>query len=233
MMRGAVTIEERLPVRHAVRSGRPPRELAGQVDARILDAAREVFLEHGLAGASMDEIAGVARAGKPTIYARFPTKEALFTAVVMRSMADKIAQFENYVPTGETVEERLASVGATALQWALVGDTIGLMRLAVAEARRFPDLASSVFRMARERAGEAEARLLSEVAQSDEPGTLPPFAPERLTTTTRFFQDLVLLPLITRALFGEKLEALRAEIEPHVTRAVAFFLAACRHGGAG
>jgi hypothetical protein len=137
------------------------------------------------------------------------------------------------VPTGETLEERLASVGQTVLHWALVGDTIGLIRLAIAEARRFPDLASSVYRMARERAGEAEARLLGEVAQSDEAGTLPPFTPERLAATTRFFQDLVLLPLITRALFGEKIEALRAEVQPHVTRAVRFFLAACRHGGVG
>lgn len=187
-MRRPVPTKEILTTRHAVRSGRPPRELAGEVDARILDAAREVFLERGLAGASMDEIASLARAGKPTIYARFPAKEALFTAVVMRAMADKIAHFENYVPTGETLEERLASVGQTVLHWALVGDTIGLIRLAIAEARRFPDLASSVYRMARERAGEAEARLLGEVAQSDEAGTLPPFTPERLAATTRFFR---------------------------------------------
>jgi len=46
---------------------------------------------------------------------------------------------------------------------------------------------------------------------------------------TRFFQDLVLFPLLLRALFGEKLAPLRAEIGPHVTRSVAFFLAACRH----
>jgi hypothetical protein len=85
--------------------------------------------------------------------------------------------------------------------------------------------------MARERAAEAVARLLAEAVQSDELGTLPAFAPERLTTTTRFFQELVYMPLLIRALFGEKLKQLRAEIGPHVTRSVAFFLAACRHGG--
>jgi hypothetical protein len=69
------------------------------------------------------------------------------------------------------------------------------------------------------------------VAQSDELGTLSAFAPERLATTTRLFLDLVLMPLIMRALFGEKLEALCAEIGPHVAHTVAFFLAACRHGG--
>jgi AcrR family transcriptional regulator len=214
-----------------VRFGRPPKELAGEVDARILDTARRVFLERGLAGASMDEIAGLARAGKPTIYARFPNKEALFTAVVMQNVAANLARFEDHTPTGATIEERLESVAITVLQWVLVSDAVRLMRVAIAEARRFPDLASSVHRMARERAAETVARLLAEAAQSDELGTLPAFAPERLTTTTRFFQDLVFMPLLIRALFGEKLKPLRAEIGPHVTRSVAFFLAACRHGG--
>ncbi len=35
----------------------PARERSGEVEARILDAARQVFLERGLAGASVDEIA--------------------------------------------------------------------------------------------------------------------------------------------------------------------------------
>jgi hypothetical protein len=49
--------------------------------------------------------------------------------------------------------------------------------------------------------------------------------------TTRFFQDVVIFPLLFRALFGENLEQLSAQINPHVTRSVVFFLAACRHGG--
>jgi AcrR family transcriptional regulator len=178
-----------------------------------------------------DEQLGQAPSGKPTIYARFPNKEALFTAVVMQNVAANIARFEDHTPTGATIEGRLESVAITILQWVLVSDAVSLMRVAIAEARRFPDLASSVHRMARERGAEAVARLLAEAAKSDELGTLPAFAPERLTTTTRFFQDLVYMPLLIRALFGEKLKPLRAEIGPHVTRSVAFFLAACRHGG--
>jgi AcrR family transcriptional regulator len=227
----SVLSKKRFEGRGAARTGRPPRELAGEVDDRILDAARRVFLERGLAGASMEEIAGLACAGKPTIYARFPSKEALFTAVVMRNVAANIARFQSCIPIGVTIEERLASVGAIVLHWALVGDAVELMRLAIAEARRFPDLASSVHRMAHERAAEAVARLLGEVAQSDERGRLPAFAPERLATTTHFFLDLVVWPLLKRALFGEKLKPMHAEIGPHVARSVAFFLAACRHGG--
>jgi AcrR family transcriptional regulator len=217
--------------RAAVRFGRPPKRLAGAVEERILGAARKVFLERGFEGASIEEIAEAARSGKPTIYARFPGKEALFTAVVMQSVAANTARFETLTPTGATIEERLESVAVAVLQRILASESIGLIRVAIAESHRFPDLASSVYAMARERGAQAVARLLAESAQSDELGTLPAFAPERLPTTTRFFQDVVLFPQMFRALFGEKLEQLSAQIRPHVTRSVAFFLAACRHGG--
>jgi hypothetical protein len=85
--------------------------------------------------------------------------------------------------------------------------------------------------MARQRGEEAVGRLLSEAAQSDLLGVVPAFAPERRARTAGFFIDLVVFPLIIRALFGEERESLRAEVEPHVARSVAFFLAACRHGG--
>jgi AcrR family transcriptional regulator len=213
-----------------VRAGRPPRELAGQVDERILDAARRLFLEHGLAGASIDEIARLAQAGKPTIYARFPTKEALFTAVVARNAAKVRAAFGSQAPSGATIEERLANVGANVLKGLLVSDTIDFMRLSVAEARRFPQL-SGVGRMARERGAQAVAQVLSEVAQSDEIHALPALAPECLETTTQLFLDLVVVRFLMRALFGEDLKLLRAEIDAHVARSVAFFLAACRCSG--
>lgn len=225
------TTGNRFKKRAPSRIGRPPRELAGEVESRILDAARRVFLERGLAGASIDEIAELACAGKPTIYARFPGKEALFTAVVMRKVAANVARFANFVPAGATIEERLASVGAAVLQQLLAGDTVGLLRLSIAEARRFPDLASSVHRMARGRGLQAVARLLAEAAQSDELGHLPAFAPQRLAKTADIFLDLVVLPLLHRALHGEKPKTLCAEIEPHVASSVAFFIAACRHGG--
>jgi AcrR family transcriptional regulator len=222
---------KRSPRRAAVRFGRPPKEFAGAVEERILDAARNVFLERGFEGASIEKIAEAARSGKPTIYARFPGKEALFTAVVMRSVAANVARLEAYTPSGATIEQRLGSVAVTALEWILLSDSIGLMRVAIAEAPRFPDLASSVYAMARERGGQAVARLLAEAAQSDELGALPAFAPEHVVRTTQLFQDLVILPLATRALFGEKLKQLRAEIEPHAKRSIALFLAACRHVG--
>jgi AcrR family transcriptional regulator len=217
--------------RPAGRVGRPPRQSAGEVDARILGAARRVFLDRGLAGASIDEIASIARAGKPTIYARFPNKEALFTAVMLSNVAATAARFEGHVPTGSTLDARLASLGAAIVFWILAGDIVPVMRVGISEARRLPDLAINIHLTARRRGEEIVGKLLAEAAQSDALGALPAFAPERLATTTRFFINLVVWPILVRALFGEKLKDLRAEVEPDVARSVAFFLAACRHGG--
>src|SRR5271170_574789 len=105
-----------------------------------------------------------------------------------------------------------------------------MLRLAVAEARRFPDLATSVSRMGRQRPTEALARVFGELAESDDIGASPAFAPNRLPETARRFLDLVVLPMLMRALFGEDLAALHAEIGPHVAGSVAFFLAACGRG---
>ena len=214
----------------SARSGRPPRALAGEVEERILDAAAKVFLERGFEGASVEEIADVARAGKPTIYARFPGKEALFAAVMARKVRQNTSSFESIVPTGATIEERLASIALAILRNVLVVDTVGLIRATVAEARRFPDLAASVHRIGRERGTEAVAQLLGELPESDK---LPAFSTDRRAATARHFLELILLPMLMRGLVGEDLTALRAEIGPHVARTVAFFLAACRQGGIG
>jgi len=217
--------------RAAVRLGRPPKQREGEVEERILDAARKIFLARGFEGASIDEIAQAARAGKPTIYARFGDKRALFTAVVTRDVLCRIAQFSNTAPSEGPIEQRLAHAGMVMLHWTLDDERMALMRLAVAEAQRFPDLASSVSRAARQLSTEVTARFLGEMAQSGELGTLPAFGPERLMSTARFFLDLVVVPMLLRGLFEHKVETLQPEIGPHVARSVAFFLAGCRQAG--
>jgi AcrR family transcriptional regulator len=215
-------------MRGAVRYGRPPRGLAGQVEERILDAAGRVFLERGFRGASVDEIAEAASAGKPTIYARFPSKQALFAAVIER-LVRRNTSLDAFSCAGNSIEQRLDALAALILTRVLTPETIGLIRVAVAEACRFPDLATSVNCMGRERPTEAVARVFGELAAADDIGASSAFAPDQLSGTARRFLDLVVLPMLMRALFGEDLTGLRAGIGPHVKQAVAFFLAACRH----
>jgi AcrR family transcriptional regulator len=61
--------------------GRPLRRVAEQNRQRLLDAAADVFAEHGLE-AGVEEIARTAGVGMGTLYRRFPTKDALISALV-------------------------------------------------------------------------------------------------------------------------------------------------------
>lgn len=55
--------------------------------ARILDAARVEFAEHGLAGARVDRIAAAAQASKERLYAYFGDKRSLFIATIEQNFA--------------------------------------------------------------------------------------------------------------------------------------------------
>src|ERR1700688_50080 len=124
------------------RPGRPPKDQAGDVKARILDAAQRVFLKRGYQSASLDEIAEVAPASKPPIYAHFPGKEALFEAVVGRVL-DGLTNFGGFEPKGRTVQDKLASLGIEVVE-RFVEETIGVTRATIAEADRFPALSRHV-----------------------------------------------------------------------------------------
>jgi AcrR family transcriptional regulator len=72
-------------------------------DDELLDAARAVFAERGYTQATMDLIADRADSTKPTLYAHFGDKAALFRATVTR----EAAALRNWVFTAyETAESR-------------------------------------------------------------------------------------------------------------------------------
>lgn len=67
------------------RSSPQPRSFAARpTDDELLDAARAVFAERGLRAATMDAIADRANSTKPTLYAHFGDKQALYRATLAR-----------------------------------------------------------------------------------------------------------------------------------------------------
>lgn len=66
---------------------RPPRADALRNRQRVLEVARTVFATEGLA-VPIDKIADRAGVGVGTLYRHFPTKEALYAAVVLKRLED-------------------------------------------------------------------------------------------------------------------------------------------------
>ena len=207
------------------RPGRPPKDMAGDVKARILNAAQRVFLKRGYQSASLDEIAEAAPASKPTIYAHFPGKEALFEAVVGRVL-DGLTNFEGFEPNGRTVQDKLTSLGTEVVE-RFIEDTVGVTRATIAEAERFPALSRHVHESGRDRAAAAVSNVLNDATNALSRGSKGPFSAKRSLNTAQIFMDLILLPMLMRALMGEGAKELRSELPAFVRERVSFFLAAC------
>jgi hypothetical protein len=87
---------------------------------------REGVSQARLEGASVDEIADVARAGKPTIYA-VPWQGGAVRRGDGAHVCEITSSFESIAPTGATIEERLASIAMAFLRKVLVAETVGLI----------------------------------------------------------------------------------------------------------
>jgi AcrR family transcriptional regulator len=205
--------------------GRPPKDQAGDVQARILDAAQQLFLEKGYRSASIDDISELAPASKPTIYAHFPGKEALFAAVVARAIAG-LTDFEGFEPEGRSLQDKFSSLGTTIVE-KVIEESLGMVRATIAEAQRFPELSRNVHDAARDRSVTAVAQLLNEATQKLARAPKGPFSGKRSLATAQIFLDLILLPMLFRSLVGETPKELRRELPSFVRERVGFFLAAC------
>lgn len=205
--------------------GRPPKDLAGDVQTRILDAAEHLFLQKGYRSASIDEISEMAPASKPTIYAHFPGKEALFAAVVSRKI-NGLTRFEGFTPEGRTIQDKLMNLGATIVE-NFIEESLGMVRATIAEADRFPELSRNVGDAGRDRSVKAVSRLLSEATQKLARTPKGPFGDKRSLATAQIFLDLILLPMLFRSLLGETPKDLKKELPTFVRERVGFFLAAC------
>lgn len=132
------------PARVTSRGGRPSRVEAEQLRERILDAATALFFTAGYGATTIEAVARRARISKRTFYHRFDDKQALFGAVVHRTI-DRLRPAPQ-VPLidGANLQEILRHLAGLILDAALCAPGIALHRLIVAESARFPKLAAVV-----------------------------------------------------------------------------------------
>ncbi len=122
-----------------------PRRRQRRKDARpseIVEAAIEIFGERGFGAARLEDVARRAGVSKGTVFVYFPTKEDLFRAVaqtVLTLHLDRLgsAAADLDGPLTELVPQLLAQAAAVIGE----GRLLAMMRLLIAESRKFPDLA--------------------------------------------------------------------------------------------
>lgn len=113
--------------------------------AKVLEAARDVFLQHGFAEATSDMIQQAAGVSKATMYAHFENKEALFVAAIEHQCAEVVAEMRKTEFAVGPIRSMLTEIGRTYLLQALSPRGLATVRVVVAAAPRFPALARTFF----------------------------------------------------------------------------------------
>lgn len=89
---------------------RPQTRIQQKNSETILEAALEVFSQHGFRGATLDQIAEVAGLSKPNLLYYFPSKEAIHARLLSGLMKVWLDPLRAMNPEGEPIEEILAYV---------------------------------------------------------------------------------------------------------------------------
>jgi TetR/AcrR family transcriptional regulator, mexJK operon transcriptional repressor len=124
------------------RRGRPTQAQAQALHHRLRNAAVAMFLNHGYDGTTMDAIARAAGITRRTLYARYADKRAVFADVIPWALTRRTESIGSVDADGD-VRATLLAIGRGALARALDPSTLGLTRIAMSEADRFPEFALS------------------------------------------------------------------------------------------
>ena len=126
--------------------GRPDAKQVAAIDRAILATATRMFLELGYDGVAMENIAAATGVSKGTLYARYPSKEALFTTVIH----DRVKQWslmsasQDHLLTDD-IAERLHHHAQMIARSLLQQEVHAFQLLTLANRERFPELARAMY----------------------------------------------------------------------------------------
>jgi AcrR family transcriptional regulator len=130
-----------------VRTGRPTRAEAAELEQRLRHAALEAFSERGFDGATMEEIARAAGISKRTLYLKYPDKRALFAKVLPWAMSTLKWDAPHLDDLADDLPAALLAIARTAVARATDPQVAQLTRIAMAQARHFPEFAEAAHSM--------------------------------------------------------------------------------------
>ncbi|ALM86554.1 TetR/AcrR family transcriptional regulator [Bordetella sp. N] len=207
------------------KKGRPSNAMAGDVEERILDAATAMFAERGFGGASLDAIAAAAGASKATLYSRYSGKEALFSAVVKRN-CERSLSIGYEPPQSASLEQRLILLTETVAMRLLSDEVIGLIRMVIADAPRFPSLAQLTNEAGKSRTVDAVAKMIAEHSSRTREGAALASSKRQARIVATQILDAIIPPMLMKALMGEDLAELRGNLRSYVKQTIGIFAAA-------
>jgi TetR/AcrR family transcriptional repressor of mexJK operon len=187
---------------------------------QIVQAAEALFLAHGYGAVSMDAVARQAGVSKATLYAHFASKDGLFASIV----ADKGREspvLESLFPAEvPDLRAALLAIGQRMLRFLLQPRTLAILRIAIAESARIPELGHAFHANGPQKFRDRFAAWLEDLA-----GQGRVRAPDR-KVAAHHFMALLRSDLFLRAALGLPPPPGEAEIDATVADAVETWLRA-------
>lgn len=185
----------------------------------MVAAAREMFIAHGYGQTAMSAVAAKVGGSKTTLWAYFPSKEALFEAVVDDLVERFGSLIENVPLEGGDVEATLRQFGRAVAETVASSEVLGVNRMVIGEAGRFPELAELYQRKG---PGRAQFRLTAFIEMETQAGRLHATDP---ANAAAHFLAMCQANHIQQCLLNQT-QADRALLHRDVDAAITAFLAA-------
>ncbi|WP_330999022.1 TetR/AcrR family transcriptional regulator [Mangrovicoccus algicola] len=191
---------------------------------QVVAGARDVFMQEGFEGASVDAIARAAGVSKATLYSYFTDKRQLFLEVARCECQRQSEQARAHALGGRSVRETLTDIAQRLTAFVLSDFGQSVFRLCVAEAERFPELGRAFYRSGPEQARRSIAEYFRQAVEAGE------LEIEDCDFAAEQFTELCKAHLWSRLMFNMVSEVTPADVDRIITAAVDMFLA--RYGTA-
>jgi AcrR family transcriptional regulator len=203
-------------------AGRPKRSEVAAREAALIEAAAKAFLDLGYEATSVGEIARRAHASKQTLYRRFPSKAALFSAVMRHQSEAGFSVLSEIVQSTAPAADVLLIYARILILPLVDEDKLRFLRATIASAVSFPEVAEAFWEVGPTRVHAILSQFLHGRMASGELLQGDPDAAAQLFVaicTGRFW---------SQGLFGIRPRASRAEVEQYARTAVDVFMRVSR-----
>ncbi len=168
-----------------------PRIRAGNIEehkeltrGQILEAAQDLFSEHGYQDTSLGDIAAFVGIGRTTLYEYFKDKEDLLASLVDETLPEVFKEMAEQLDTSDSFLDQLADLAVRLTEWVVTDPTLGL--LLHREVPRLSDTTQERIRVAHANLSKEYARIYRGGVMGGEMRALP------WDLAGRFVQDVVM-----------------------------------------
>ncbi|MFO7656523.1 MAG: TetR/AcrR family transcriptional regulator [Bacteroidales bacterium] len=191
---------------------------------KILEAAKKVFIEKGLEGSRMQEIANEASINKALLHYYYRTKEKLFNAVFQFAIIRFIPRIEKIFKSDKTFFEIIEAIIDQYIT--LLSKNPFIPIFVLHEINRHPDRLADIIQSA----GIQPKMLIEKIEKEVENGTIRPVSAINLIVNiiSLCVFPFAARPLLQRLIFENNKQAYTAFIESRKTEVTSFIINAIK-----